>query len=89
MAPADAEMYYKMEVPGDPVTITGSTKAGTWDNGWTEWFMTWPQYLKGSALHEAVEAGPQGSVFVSPASVATATVTAPLGNSRPGNWHAA
>jgi lipoprotein-anchoring transpeptidase ErfK/SrfK len=87
MAPADAEMYYKMEVPGDPVTITGSTKAGTWDNGWTEWFLTWPQYLKGSALHQAVEAGPQGSVFVNPATVATATVTSPLGTSRSGNWH--
>jgi lipoprotein-anchoring transpeptidase ErfK/SrfK len=88
MAPADAEMYYKMEVPGDPVTITGSTKAGTWDNGWTEWFLTWPQYLKGSALHEAVQAGPQGSVFVDPATVAAASAKAPLTTSRPGNWHA-
>jgi lipoprotein-anchoring transpeptidase ErfK/SrfK len=87
MAPADAEMYYKMEVPGDPVTITGSTKAGTWDNGWTQWFLTWPQYLKGSALHQAVEAGPEGSVFVNPATVAAATRTSPLGTSRPGNWH--
>jgi lipoprotein-anchoring transpeptidase ErfK/SrfK len=87
MAPADAEMYYKMEVPGDPVTITGSSKAGTWDNGWTEWFLTWSQYLKGSALHEAVQAGPQGSVFVNPASVATAAANAPLHTSRPGNWH--
>jgi lipoprotein-anchoring transpeptidase ErfK/SrfK len=87
MAPADAEMYYKMEVPGDPVTITGSPKAGTWDNGWTEWFLTWSQYLKGSALHEAVQAGPQGSVFVNPASVATAAANAPLHTSRPGNWH--
>jgi lipoprotein-anchoring transpeptidase ErfK/SrfK len=89
MAPADAEMYYKMEVPGDPVTITGSPKAGTWDNGWTEWFLTWAQYLKGSALHEAVQAGPQGSVFVSPASVASAGGKAPLHTSRPGNWHSA
>ena len=88
MAPADAEAYYKMEVPGDPVTITGSTKAGNWDNGWTEWFLSWPQYVHGSALHEAVQAGPQGSVFVSPAALAAATVAAPLGTSRPGNWHA-
>jgi lipoprotein-anchoring transpeptidase ErfK/SrfK len=87
MAPADAELYYKIEVAGDPVTITGSTKAGTWDNGWTEWFLSWPQYLKGSALHEAVEAGPQGSEFVDPATLAATTVTAPLGTSRPGNWH--
>jgi lipoprotein-anchoring transpeptidase ErfK/SrfK len=89
MPPADAEAYYKMELPGDPVTITGSTAAGTWDNGWTEWFLTWPQYLKGSALHEAVEAGPHGSTFVSPSAVPASTVSAPLGTSRPGNWHAA
>jgi lipoprotein-anchoring transpeptidase ErfK/SrfK len=89
MPPADAEAYYKMELPGDPVTITGSPAAGTWDNGWTEWFLTWPQYLKGSALHEAVEAGPHGSTFVSPSAVPASTVSAPLGTSRPGNWHAA
>ena len=66
MAPADAEAYYKMEVPGDPVTVTGSPKAGVWDNGWTEWFLPWDKYLKGSALGEAVEAGPGGSTFVNP-----------------------
>jgi lipoprotein-anchoring transpeptidase ErfK/SrfK len=89
MPPAEAEAYYKMEVPGDPVTITGSPKAGTWDNGWTEWFLSWPQYLRGSALHEAVEAGPDGSTFVSSASLAAATASAPLGTSRSGNWHSA
>jgi lipoprotein-anchoring transpeptidase ErfK/SrfK len=89
MPPADAEKYYKMEVPGDPVTITGSPRAGTWDDGWTEWFLSWPQYLKGSALGEAVEAGPGGSTFVSPSSVAAATASVPLGTSRSGNWHAA
>jgi lipoprotein-anchoring transpeptidase ErfK/SrfK len=89
MPPADAEAYYKMETPGDPVTITGSPAAGTWNNGWTEWFLSWAQYLKGSALHEAVEAGPHGSTFVSPPSMPASTVSAPLGTSRPGNWHAA
>jgi lipoprotein-anchoring transpeptidase ErfK/SrfK len=88
MPPADAEEYYKMEVPGDPVTISGSPRAGTWDDGWTEWFLSWPQYVKGSALGEAVEAGPQGSTFVSPASVPAATASVPLGTTRPGNWHA-
>jgi lipoprotein-anchoring transpeptidase ErfK/SrfK len=89
MPPADAEAYYKLEVPGDPVTIAGSPKSGSWDNGWTEWFLTWPQYLRGSALHEAVEAGPDGSTFVSAASAGAATASAPLGTSRPGNWHSA
>ncbi len=87
MAPANAEMYYKMSVPGDPVTITGSPRAGQWDNGWTEWFLTWQRYLKGSALHMAVQAGPSGSTFVDAASL-PAPATAPLGAPDPGNWAA-
>jgi lipoprotein-anchoring transpeptidase ErfK/SrfK len=71
MSPAHAETYYKMAVPGDPVTITGSPRAGTWDNGWTMWFLSWKQWLRGSALHEAVQAGPNGSAFVRPSSSAT------------------
>lgn len=71
MSPADAEIYYKMAVPGDPVTITGSPRSGTWDNGWTMWFLPWRQWVRGSALHEAVQAGPQGSTFVSLASATT------------------
>ena len=65
MSPADAEIYYKMAVPGDPVKITGSPRAGTWDNGWTMWFLPWGLWLRGSALHAAVKAGPGGSTFVS------------------------
>jgi lipoprotein-anchoring transpeptidase ErfK/SrfK len=87
MPPADAEEYYKMEVPGDPVTITGSPAPGTWDNGWTEWFLTWAQYLKGSALREAVLAGPNGSTFVNPATLAADTATSPISTSSADNWH--
>ena len=89
MPPADAETYYKMEVPGDPVTITGSPRGGTWGNGWTDWFLSWSQLVGGSALHEAVEAGPQGSKFVSPGSVPAANTIPPLQTSRPGNAAAA
>ncbi len=88
MAPADAEYYYKMAVPGDPVTVVGSPRGGSWDNGWTQWFLSWPQFVKGSALHEAVQAGPDGSTFVSPSSLSASTATAPLGTSTPGNSHA-
>jgi lipoprotein-anchoring transpeptidase ErfK/SrfK len=84
MSPTDAEIYYKMAVPGDPVTITGSPRAGTWDNGWTMWFRPWKQWLQGSALHETVKAGPAGSTFVNPSSL-VATVTAPP--PRAASWH--
>jgi lipoprotein-anchoring transpeptidase ErfK/SrfK len=85
LSPADAETYYNLAVPGDPITIVGSPKGGTWDNGWTEWFLSWPQYLAGSALHEAVQAGPGGSTFVNPATLPADTASAPLGTSRAGN----
>jgi lipoprotein-anchoring transpeptidase ErfK/SrfK len=88
LSPADAKSYYKLAVPGDPITIVGSPKAGKWDNGWTEWFLTWRQYLHGSALHEAVLAGPHGSTFVSPASVPASTAKAPLRTSPADNWAA-
>jgi len=65
MSPADAQTYYKMAVPGDPVKITGSPRAGVRDNGWTMWFLSWKQWARGSALHKAVRAGPHGSTFVS------------------------
>jgi lipoprotein-anchoring transpeptidase ErfK/SrfK len=85
MPPADAQTYYNMEIPGDPVTVTGSPKGGTWDNGWTMWFLPWSQFVKGSALDEAVEAGPGGSTFVSPSAVPASSATSPLGTSPAGN----
>jgi lipoprotein-anchoring transpeptidase ErfK/SrfK len=85
LSPADAETYYKLAVPGDPITVVGSPKAGTWDNGWTEWFLSWHQFLRGSALHEAVLAGPDGSTFVSPSSLPASAATAPLQTAPVGN----
>jgi lipoprotein-anchoring transpeptidase ErfK/SrfK len=89
LAPEDAEIYYNMAIPGDPITIESSQKAGNWDDGWTEWFLSWSQYLAGSATHLAVEAGPDGSTFVSPSAVSADTATTPLGTSSPGNYFAA
>ena len=85
LPPAAAETYYKLAVPGDPITITGSTRPGTWDNGWTEWFLSWNQLLSGSALHEAVVAGPQGSTFVRPSTLSPNTAKTPIGTAMAGN----
>ncbi len=63
MSPDAAAIYYAMSIPGDPVTVTGSSRAGTFDNGWTMWFKSWRQWRRGSALHRTVRAGPQGSSF--------------------------
>ena len=77
LAPEDAQIYYEMAIPGDPITITSSPKGGNWDDGWTEWFLGWSQYLHGSATHMAVEAGPDGSTFVSPSSLPSDTGVRP------------
>jgi hypothetical protein len=47
--------------------------------------LSWPQYVRGSALGMAVQAGPDGSTFVSPSSLPASTATAPLGTSPAGN----
>jgi lipoprotein-anchoring transpeptidase ErfK/SrfK len=89
LSPANAETYYNLAVPGDPVTITGSPRAGTWGNGWTVWFLTWRQLLAGSALHRAMRAGPAGSSFVAPGELTGTSGRPPLGSSAPHNADAA
>ncbi len=46
LSPTDSKIYYDMAIPGDPVTVTNSTKAGKWDDGWTEWFLSWPTWSR-------------------------------------------
>jgi lipoprotein-anchoring transpeptidase ErfK/SrfK len=89
LAPEDAKIYYDLAIAGDPITIEASPKGGNWDDGWTEWFLTWPEYLKGSATHLAVEAGPSGSKFVRPSSLSADTAAAPVGTSGASNYLAA
>jgi lipoprotein-anchoring transpeptidase ErfK/SrfK len=81
-----AETYYNLAMPGDPVTIKGSPRAGAWDNGWTYWFLTWSQLLKGSATHMAVVAGPDGSKSVDPATLPASTAKAPVQIAATGNY---
>ena len=85
LSPADAETYYNLAVPGDPITVTGSPKPGTWGDGWTYWFLSWQDLVKGSALGQAVQAGPNGSTFVDPATLPASTATSPLQTSPASN----
>jgi lipoprotein-anchoring transpeptidase ErfK/SrfK len=89
MPPAAAQTYYQEELPGDPVTITGSPLAGTPGDGWTDWFATWPQVMAGSATHQAVQAGPNGSTFIAPTALPNSTATTPLTTSAANNAAAA
>jgi lipoprotein-anchoring transpeptidase ErfK/SrfK len=87
LSPTDSAIYYNLAIPGDPITVTDSTKAGQWDDGWTEWFLSWSDLLKGSALHQAVKAGPDGSTFVDPSTVPAPDISVTTGPA-PGNWTA-
>ena len=88
LPPEDATIYYNMSIPGDPITVTASTAAGKWDDGWTEWFLPFAKFVHGSALDMAVQAGPSGSQFVSPSSLPSDTGAAPLSTSATGNYYA-
>jgi lipoprotein-anchoring transpeptidase ErfK/SrfK len=88
-SPAHSEEYYKLAVPGDPVTVVGSPRPGTWDNGWTVWFLSWKHLLRGSAVGKAVLAGPDGSTFVNPTQLASTHARAPLSQPHPHNARAA
>jgi lipoprotein-anchoring transpeptidase ErfK/SrfK len=78
MSPEDATIYYNMAVPGDPVNVTGSPRAGDWGNGWTMWFLSWKQWLGGSAVRQVVQAGPDGSTFINPSAASGTTNSSPL-----------
>jgi lipoprotein-anchoring transpeptidase ErfK/SrfK len=85
LSPEHAKTYYKLAVPGDPVTIAGSPRAGRWGDGWTVWFLRWSELVEGSAMHRAVRAGPNRSEFVERSALRPSHARPPLGTSRPGN----
>jgi lipoprotein-anchoring transpeptidase ErfK/SrfK len=89
LSPANAETYYNWAVPGDPVTVTGSPRGGAWGNGWTVWFLTWNQLVKGSALHRAIRVGKHGDRPVDPSTLKKKTLRSPVLTSQPGNADAA
>jgi len=89
LSPTNAETYYNMAVPGNPVTITGSPRAGTWGNGWTVWFLSWHDLVRGSALHRAVRVNAHGSTFVKPREIRRQAGPPPLHGPAPGNFNAA
>jgi lipoprotein-anchoring transpeptidase ErfK/SrfK len=88
LSPAHAQWYYARADPGDPITITGSPVAGTWDDGYTEWFYTWKQVLNHSVTHMAVQTSPTGSTFVDPSTLPAQAPNTFLTGSKPHNYRA-
>jgi lipoprotein-anchoring transpeptidase ErfK/SrfK len=87
LSPQHSQWYYDRAVPGDPITITGSPVAGKWDDGYTEWFLSWNKLLKGSPVHEAVQVTSTGSTWVNPDTLPSASDSTKHG-SKPGNFYA-
>jgi lipoprotein-anchoring transpeptidase ErfK/SrfK len=87
LSPENAQWYYDRSNPGDPITITGSPTAGNWDDGYTEWFLSWPQLLRRSATHEAVQVGPTGSTFVNPDTLPASVSESTIHGSKPHNFY--
>jgi hypothetical protein len=85
LSPTNAEWYYLRANPGDPITIIGSPVSGKWDDGYTEWFLTWNQLLRGSATHMAVQVSSTGSTFVNPDTLSS-TSKSRLHGSKPRNY---
>jgi lipoprotein-anchoring transpeptidase ErfK/SrfK len=65
VSPANAEWLYNQTHIGDPVIIKGTEDRVKWGNGWTDWEMSFDQYVKGSAV-PYVAPSTQPSVPASP-----------------------
>ncbi|GAA0913435.1 L,D-transpeptidase [Virgisporangium aurantiacum] len=68
---ANAQWLYGVTQIGDPVIIKGTEEHVKWQNGWTDWDITWTEYVKGSAIPYvppavAPSAGPSTSGSASP-----------------------
>ncbi|HEX7744388.1 MAG TPA: Ig-like domain-containing protein [Micromonosporaceae bacterium] len=50
MSPANAAWLFGLTRMGDPVTVRGTERRVQLGNGWTDWNMSWADYVKGSAI---------------------------------------
>lgn len=50
MSAAHAKWLFGQTTIGDPITVKGTERKLENGNGWTEWNMSWEEYVKGSAI---------------------------------------
>ncbi|HEY2950094.1 MAG TPA: L,D-transpeptidase, partial [Micromonosporaceae bacterium] len=54
LSPTNAQWLFSITHIGDPVIVKGTERGLDWGDGWTDWNVSWEEYLKGSALpHDA------------------------------------
>ncbi|MFC7548012.1 Ig-like domain-containing protein [Plantactinospora sp. GCM10030261] len=65
---ADGAWLFNQTRLGDPITVKGTERALRNGNGWTDWNMSWDEYVKGSALpYQPGGAAESGDPSTSPA----------------------
>jgi lipoprotein-anchoring transpeptidase ErfK/SrfK len=73
MSTANATWLFNQTKIGDPIQVKGTERKLQNGNGWTDWNMSWDDYVKGSAIpYKAPSADPS----TEPSTEATATPTA-------------
>ena len=50
MSMANATWLFNLTRIGDPITVKGTERKLKSGNGWTDWSMSWDEYVKGSAI---------------------------------------
>jgi len=50
VSPSNARWLFGKTLIGDPVIVKGTGDKLEYGNGWTAWDLSWPEYVKGSAL---------------------------------------
>ncbi|MEU4239871.1 Ig-like domain-containing protein [Actinoplanes sp. NPDC026619] len=50
VSPSNARWLFDKTLVGDPVTVTGTGVKLAYGDGWTAWNVSWPEFVKGSAL---------------------------------------
>jgi lipoprotein-anchoring transpeptidase ErfK/SrfK len=56
-SPTDAQWFFNLSMRGDVVIITGTPRPLVSQNGWTDWNITWAQWLAGSATGASMATG--------------------------------
>jgi lipoprotein-anchoring transpeptidase ErfK/SrfK len=70
--PRDAVWFYRFTRRGDVIKVTGTSRELEYDNGWGYWQLSWPKWVKGSALERPVVTARLDGSFAPLAARATA-----------------
>ena len=76
---ANAAWLFNLTKVGDPVTVKGTERTLDKGNGWTDWSMSWDQYVKGSAIPYTPPAPPPSPSTNPSTNPSTAPSTSPSG----------